>query len=334
MTTTNEPQLNTSRIGESVDLFGIDLNKRDAAATTTSSNGGLIASATVAIGGAASTVSSDLAQATKCSKSKSNDDSGDDSWLDSIGDEWNNLTCSIEQELDSFKNWMEDEIKDGINSLAQILGVHDFYSAHIMTFCEGYYLPGPVPNSTVKAGTIHKNVTACSNKTAMFTFDPRKTLVTELNESTNGLVDLSDLKWPEKVDDGLAALKAAQKAVFVLYCVSIALIFVAMIMAAGSIFSSRRLIVAINCAIDSLAFIAIVIASALVTYIAEKATSVINKYGADIGVSADRGNKFLALTWAASAAMFIAVVLWIVAFFSGDKSGRASRKHRNEPKYG
>jgi hypothetical protein len=329
----NMSQLNTSRIGESVDLFGVDLNKRDAATATTSSDGGLFASATAAIGGAASTISSDLAQATKCSKSKS-DDNGDDSWLDSIGDELHNLTCSIEQEIDSFKNWMEDEIKDGINSLAQILGVHDFYSAHIMTFCEGYYLPGPVPNDTVKAGTIHKNVTACSNKTAMFTFDPRKTLVTELNESTNGLVDLSDLHWPEKVDDGLAALKAAQRAVFVLYCVSIALIFVAMIMAAGSILSSRRLIAAINCATDSLAFIAIVIASALVTYIAEKATSVINKYGADIGVSADRGNKFLALTWAASAAMFIAVIVWIVAFFSGDKSGRTSKKHRNEPKYG
>ena len=229
---------------------------------------------------------------------------------------------------------MEDEIKDGINSLAQILGVHDFYSAHIMTFCEGYYLPSPVPNDTVKVGSIHKNVTACSNKTAMFTFDPTKTLVNELNESTNGLVDLSDLDWPEKVDDGLAALKAAQKAVFVLYCISIALIFVAMIMAAGSVFSSRRLIAAINWAADLLAFITIVIASALVTYISEKATSVINKYGDDIGVSADRGSKFLALTWVATAAMFIATVVWIVAFFSGDRSGRTSRKHRNEPKYG
>jgi hypothetical protein len=61
---------------------------------------------------------------------------------------------------------------------------------------------------------------------------------------------------------------------------------------------------------------------------------VINKYGGDIGVSADRGNKFLALTWAATAAMFIAVIVWIVAFFSGDSSGRTSRKHQNEPKYG
>jgi hypothetical protein len=305
------------------------LNKRQDA-TTTTSDGGFFASATAAIGSAISTATADAAQATKCTKSSGNNN--DDSWLDSIGDEWHNITCSIEQEIDSFKNWVEDEIKDGINSLAQILGVHDFYSAHIMTFCEGYYIPGPVPNDTVKAGSIHKNVTECSNKTAMFNFDPRKTLVTELNESTNGLVDLSQLNWPDDIDHGLAALKTAQRAVFVFYCISIALIFVAMVMAAGSIFSSRRLIAAINCATDSLAFIAIVIASAIVTYIANKATSVINKYGDDIGVSADRGNKFLGLTWGATGAMFIAAIVWAFAFFSGSRSDRASRKH--QPKYG
>ena len=324
--------MNTSRIGENVDLFGVDLDKRDTATTTTSSAGGLFASATAALGHAGNTLSAAAAQATKCGKSDNNNNN-DDSWLASIEGELKNVTCSVEQELDSFTNWVEDEIKDGINSLAQILGVHDFYSAHIMTFCEGYYVPGPVPNATVKAGTIDKNVTACSNKTAMFTFDPRKTLTKELNESTDGLVDLSKLDWPDKVDNGLAALKAAQRAVFILYCVSIALIFVAICIGIGSIFSNRRLIAAINCATDTLAFLTITIASAIVTYVAEKATSVINKYGSDIGVSADRGNKFLALTWASSAAMFIAVLIWIVAFFSGSDSHRA-RKYRNEPKYG
>ncbi len=324
-------KLNTSRIGENVDLFGVDLDKRDTPTATTSSDGGLFASATAAVGHLGHTVSAAAAQATKCGKSNHN--SNDDSWLESIEGELKNVTCSVEQEIDSFTNWMEDEIKDGINSLAQILGVHDFYSAHIMTFCEGYYVPGPLPNATVKPGDIHQNVTACSNKTAMFTFDPKKTLTTELNESTDGLVDLSKLDWPDKIDDGLAALKAAQRAVFILYCISIAFMFLAMIMAAGSIFSTRRLIAAINCAIDSLAFFAITIASALITYIAQKATSVINRYGSDIGVSADRGNKFLALTWAATAAMFIAVLIWVVAFFSGSDSHR-SRKYRNEPKHG
>lgn len=321
-------QLNTSEIGESVDLFGIDLNNKREATATTTTDGGIFASATAAFGSAINSAAS--AQATKCSSNTNN--SSNESWLQSIGDELHNLTCSAEQELDSFKNWIEDEIKDGINSLAQILGVHDFYSAHIMTFCEGYYIPGAVPNATLKAGSIHRNVTDCSNRTAMFTFDPKKTLVQELNESTNGLVDLSQLHWPSEVDDALSALKTAQRAVFVLYCISIAFIFVAMIMAAGSIFSSRRLIAAINCAIDFLAVVAIVIASALVTYIADKATNAINKYGKDIGVSADRGNKFLALTWAATGAMFVAFVVWLVAFFAGSRSERRRRKH--QPKYG
>ena len=239
--------------------------------------------------------------------------------------------CSIENELDSFKNWMEDEIKDGINDLAQILGVHDFYSAHIMNFCEGYYIPGPMVNATVEKGTIHKNVTECSNKTAMYHFQPTHTLAQELNDSTNGLVDLSKIHWPDEVHDGLNALKMAQRAMFVIYCIAIGLIFIAMILAAGSLFTSRRLVAVINIAADLFAFMAIMIASAIITYVARKATHIINEYGDNIGISANRGNKFLALTWATTGLVLIATLVWVVDFFRS-KSDRS--RYRHEPKYG
>ena len=321
--------MNTSRIGENLELFGVDLLRRDAEkASTTSDSGGLLASATGIFGShetnsASRSSSAHGAKATKCTSKPSEDD---DSWLDEIEGDIKNLTCSVENELDSFQNWIEDEIKDGINSLAQILGVHDFYSAHIMNFCEGFYVPGPMPNDTIKNGTIHKNVTECSNKTAMYHFNPTNTLSQELNDSTNGLVDLDKIHWPDKVHDGLNALKVAQKAVFVLYCISIALIALAMVLAAGSIFTSRRLVAAINAAADLTAFMAIMISSAMITYIANKATHVINEYGDNIGIAGNRGNKFLALTWATTALVFIASVVWLVDLFTTQKADRDQRR--------
>ena len=333
-------QLNTSRIGENLDLFGVDILKRDnverGAATATSTDGSLWSKATGAIGSEASQIASKataaVAEATKCSKK--NDNNANNGSLSSwVGTEWNDAKCSIKDEINTFQNFIEAEIKDGINSLAQILGVHDFYSAHIMNFCEGYYIPGPMPNDTVKAGEIHKNVTHCSNKTAMYHFDPSSTLANQLNDSTNGLVNLTNVHWPDEVHDGLNALKIAQRAVFVIYCLAICFIFIAMAMAAGSIFTSRRLVAVINFGADFVAFLAIMIGSAIITFIARHATHIINKYGDNIGVSANRGNKFLALTWAATALVFIASLVWIFDFFSGGKFDRSKRGYKGEPKY-
>ena len=312
-----------------MELFGVDLLRRGDNSPTSTSDGGFFAEATSKIGGAAQTATAAAAQATKCSKKHDDDDDGGlIGWAEG---ELHDAKCDIENELGSFKNWMEDEIKDGINSLAQILGVHDFYSAHIMNFCEGYYVPGPMPNATVEKGSIYRNVTECSNKTAMYHFNPTNTLSKELNESTNGLVDLSKIHWPDEVHDGLNALRMAQRAMFVLYCIAIGFIFLAMAFAAGSLFTSRRLVAAINFVMDLLAFLAIMVSSAIVTFIARKSTHIINEYGDNIGISANQGNKFLALTWATTGLVFISMLVWLVDFFRG-KSDRS--RYRHEPKYG
>ena len=71
-----------------------------------------------------------------------------------------------------------------------------------------------------------------------------------------------------------------------------------------------------------LAFIAIGLASALVTAVMVKATDLINQYGNDIGVEASKGNKFLALTWAATGVMFVVVLAWVVEFCVGRRQKR------------
>lgn len=98
-----------------------------------------------------------------------------------------------------------------------------------MTYCEGYYTPGPTANATLDKSDISKNVTKCSNRTAMYNFDPQAILQRELDESGTG-IDLSDLDWPEDIQDGIDALRVSAKATFVLYCVAIGFIGVALIL--------------------------------------------------------------------------------------------------------
>lgn len=57
------------------------------------------------------------------------------------------------------------------------------------------------------------------------------------------------------------------------------------------------------------------LASAIVTAIGAKAANIINKYGNEIGLEAQRGNKFLGMMWGATALMLIAMIAWIVTCF-------------------
>lgn len=223
---------------------------------------------------------------------------------------------------------MQEEIQDGLNDVAETLGVHDFYSAHVLNYCEGFFLPGAVPNTTLSRGDIDRNVTYCSNTTALYHFNPRDNLQQELDASGVD-VDLADLDWPEEIDDGLRALRTASMAMFVLYCIAIAFIFLALIAAVAGVFLNGRLSALLNVIVDVLAFLAVGIASAIVTAIAVKAAHLINRYGNEIGVSATMGRKFLALTWAATACMFIASLVWCFACVTGRRNDRA-KHHRSE----
>jgi len=60
------------------------------------------------------------------------------------------------------------------------------------------------------------------------------------------------------------------------------------------------------------------IASVLVTVVMVKGTHAIDKYGNDIGISGSKGNRFLALTWAATGCMVLAgLVCQIPLCFGG-----------------
>jgi hypothetical protein len=222
-----------------------------------------------------------------------------------------------------------------VQSVAKDLGLHDFYSAHILDYCEGYYEPGPVPNATLKKSSINKNVTSCSNMTALYNFDPRAVLQAELNKTGNSDVNLTDLNWPSGIDKGLQALRITTKTMFVLYCIAIGFIAVAFFLALVGFVLNGRLSAFVNVLVDWLAFIAVGLASALSTAIAVKATHVINKYGNEIGVSANKSGKFLAITWVATGIMLVASMVWCMDCIVGRGHRRSAPAGRyvDGPKY-
>lgn len=227
--------------------------------------------------------------------------------------------------LDDIKDHVSETINDKIGEVTAKLGIEDWYSMHMLNFCEGQYTPAEVANATVSESDIHKSVANCSESRAMYRFNPTEIIEQRLNES--GLdVTLKDLKWPEDIQSGIDALNALMVAMFVLYVVAICLIFVALVAAAVGLLTSGRLSACVNFLIAILAFLAIGLASALVTAVMVRGTRILNKYGNDIGVEAYKGSKFLALTWAATGLMFIVLIIWVVEIFIG-------RRHKKPVSY-
>lgn len=202
-----------------------------------------------------------------------------------------------------------------------------------MNYCEGYYSPIAVPNNTISKSDINRNVTACANRTALFNYNPQQVLQRELNESGHSDIDLADLGWPDSVNKGFNTLRVTAKAMFVLYCIAIGFIGLALLAAIASIFprDPGRLVPLFNIVIDWLAFITMGIASAIATAIGAKGASIINKYGHEIGIAANKGTKFLILTWVATGLMRIGTFVWCFACIS---HRRGSRGPHVGPKHG
>ncbi|CAK4032826.1 hypothetical protein MYCFIDRAFT_85950 [Lecanosticta acicola] len=239
----------------------------------------------------------------------------------------NGLSSEISSILHIVPESLESDVENAITSLAKELGLHDFYSVHIMDYCEGYYTPSPLPNRTLTKSEIRKNVTSCSNQTAMYNFDPAEILQQELNNSGHGYIDLErNLDWPKDITNGIRALRLAARATFVLYCISLGLVGVALILACISFFLDGRLSALVNVVVDWLAFVVVGIASAIASAVGVKGTEVINEHGEKIGISADHGSKFLVITWVATGLMLVASMVWCADCIVG-------RKRRTTPKH-
>lgn len=240
----------------------------------------------------------------------------------------NLLPPDVQDLVADIPDFLTDSVNELVGDTAQALGVDDFYSVHILDYCSGTYEPRPRPNATLSASDIKKNVSDCSDPTAAFHFKPREIIEQKLNES--GLdITLEDLNWPDDIERGMDTVHMLQTAVFVLYVISIVLIFLALVAALPALFAEGRLAACCSVIASSLAFLAVGIASGLVTAVIVKGVEVINEHGEQIGLEAKRGNRFLAITWAATALVFLALCWWVVETCVGRR-----RKRRYAVKHG
>lgn len=233
-----------------------------------------------------------------------------------LSDSSSTLSSLLSLIPDSITDGVTDEINSEISEVREKLGIEDWYSMHMLNYCEGQYEPAESSNSTLSKSDISKNVTECAKSTAMFKFNPTNIVQQALNAS--GLdITLSDLSWPDDIQSGIDTLNAVMGAMFVLYVIAICLIFLSLVAAIVAVLTSGRLSACLNFFVSTLAFVAIAVASALVTAVMVKATDIINDQGSDIGLEAYWSGKFLAITWAATALMLVVVLTWVVEFCIG-----------------
>ncbi|KAI9672283.1 MAG: hypothetical protein M1831_002098 [Alyxoria varia] len=217
------------------------------------------------------------------------------SFIDDAEAEIKNKTSAVVDDI-------EESINNAIRSVAKEIGIHDFYSVHVMNYCEGYFHPN---------GTSDRNVTHCSDTKGMSSFNATEVLQRQLNSGKNPInITLSDLHWPEVIDEGINDLKMAFNATFVLYCIAIIFIGLAFLSSIAGIFLHGRMSALVNMGTAGLGFLFIMIASAVVTYAATKITNLINKHGDVVNINAARGENFIALTWASTALVLVAGIAW------------------------
>lgn len=230
--------------------------------------------------------------------------------------------------VNDLTNAISQDINDGLNYVSRDLGLKEFYSLHVLAFCEGYYEPGPLANATVSQDSIWKNITKCSNRTALFEWNPRQQLQDDLDSSGHGYLNVTALRWPSGVDASIENLRDTFKATFVLYCIAIAFMFFAFGLAIPAICFVGRVFTTLNVIIDTIAFLAVAIASSLVTAVMLQGSKTVNEYGEDVGISAYGSSKLLAITWVATALMFVASLIWCIACFTGGRGKDTSTTRR------
>lgn len=234
------------------------------------------------------------------------------SWLGSLV---HNATAEIKNATNNFENEIEKDLNKAFRSLAKDLGIYDFYSVHVLDHCQGYFYNG----------TGNRNVSGCSNSTGLSTFSPTQTLQKQLDASHIN-VTLSELHFPDAIEKGVNALKLAFNITFVLYCIGITFTGLALLGAAFGLFADGRMSALLNIGLSGLSFLTLMIASAIVTYAATKIVHIINKEGKIVNINAQRGDRYLSLTWTATVLMFIAGIAWCFECMVGRRREKMTPK--------
>src|SRR5271170_1306380 len=169
------------------------------------------------------------------------------------------------------------------NTIAQNLGLHDFYQNSLWGYCEGDNENG--------------TVSSCSTPTPMYTFDPTQIFAKELYAGQ--VVDI-----PTSIQDNLNKLHTATQWMFAMYIVGVVLAFITILIGLTALFTRFGSLV--STFVSFLAFLFILAATLVAQIMFVIYRNVINGTIVQLNVSASLGTAMFAFSWTASAAALVA----------------------------
>jgi len=190
------------------------------------------------------------------------------------------------------------------NSIAESLGLRDFYQNSLWGYCDGY-----------KNGTV----TSCSKPQGMYVFDPVDIFQSELLEGKSVTI-------PQSINDDLSKVTTATKWMFALYITAISLAFSTFLVGLTTL-CSRRGSICSTCT-ACLMFMAVAIATIIAQVLFTEYRNVINDTITEFNVSASLGKTMFILSWGATAAAALAFIGFMFGTCCGDGGTRYSRVGR------
>ncbi|KAJ5474369.1 Actin cortical patch SUR7/pH-response regulator PalI [Penicillium sp. IBT 31633x] len=163
---------------------------------------------------------------------------------------------------------------------------HNFYSIHVMSYCQGT-LQSIDPNAGVT-----RNLTGCSNRTIMASFDPSEAWPMEISYGP-------ELKWPRVISDDFHTFQMTSRVMAVLYCIGVSAMGAALLVRVWTSLAPQAKQGVFEFGFLMLGSFSTCIASIIATVIAFDFVALLNAHGKGSNVSAQYGEKFLGMTWAA-----------------------------------
>lgn len=197
-----------------------------------------------------------------------------------------------------------------INTIAQTIGLHDFYRIGLWGFCEGY---------------VGQGITYCSRPQTLYWFNPVEILKNELFAG-------AAIALPADINDILDLVKLASQVMFGLFLTSSVLSFVLMFIVPLSVYSRWA-----SFAIATFVFLNalfVTAASIIATVMFVIFRNVIGSVS-ELNISATIGNTLFGFMWTASA---FAIFAWLIqtglcCCCASRRDVRSGRKRGNEKAY-
>ncbi|OJJ82428.1 uncharacterized protein ASPGLDRAFT_130209 [Aspergillus glaucus CBS 516.65] len=162
-------------------------------------------------------------------------------------------------------------------------GLQDFYSIFPMSYCGGFLGNG-------------MNMSGCSGYDVLFTFNATQILLEDSGNSTS----LERFGWPTAIGDDFEAFSATTQSMGVFYCIAAGIAAVAVLIRFGLLITQRTKQMIFELPILFLGFVSLSVASVIATVIALQFVNLVNSHGRESRITAEYGQQFLGMTWAAT----------------------------------